>query len=60
MAVSMVTTIKNYSELFCYGVKRDKCERIIGIIELLEQLVPDCFNNTFTTDTGTPKKTLID
>ena len=33
-------------------VKRDQYEKSIAIRELLERLALDCFNNTFSTDTG--------
>ena len=32
----------------------------MGIRELSESLAIDCFKNTFTTDTGTPKNPLLD
>ena len=54
--VDMGMTITNLWKMFCYGVKRYQYEKLMGIRELLEQLAPDCFNNTFSTDTGTPAK----
>ena len=54
--VHMGMTITNCWKLFCYGVKRDCCEKSIGIREFLEQLALDCFNNTFSTDTWYPDK----
>ena len=54
--VAMETTINNSWKLFCYRVKIYNYEKKIGIKELLERLALDCFNNNFSTDTGTPKK----
>ena len=54
----MGMTINNCWKLFCYGVKRDHYDNFIGIRELLEQIAADCFNNPFTTDTGTPAKNI--
>ena len=48
--VSMRMTITNFWKLFPYEVKIDNHEKSIGIIELLEQLTLDCFNNHFSTD----------
>ena len=50
----MGITITNFWKLFCYGVKRDPYDKFIGIREFLERLAFNCFNNTFSTDTGIP------
>ena len=50
----MVTTMTNLWKLFCYGVKRDHNDKLIHIVECLEQLAIDFFNNPFSTDTETP------
>ena len=49
-------TITNFWKLFCYGVKRDCCEKLIGIRAFLERLALHCFNNHFSTDTWYPDK----
>ena len=51
--VAMGMTITNCWKLFLYGVKRDYYDVFIDIRELSERIAADCFNNTFTTDTGT-------
>ena len=48
--------IANCWKLFCYGIKRDHYEKFIGIWEFSVKIAVDYFNNTFTTDTGTPAK----
>ena len=55
-SVDMVMNITNLWKTFRYGVKKDHYDKLIGIRELLERLALDCFNNTFSNDTGTPKK----
>ena len=50
--------ITNFCKLFYSGVKRDHYEKLIGIIELLERLALDCFNNTFSTDTRNTAKNI--
>ena len=52
--VAMGMTMNNCWKLFRYGVKRDHCEKLIGIRELSECLAQDCFNNTFSPDRGNP------
>ena len=44
--------------MFCYGVKRDHYEKLVGIRELSERLAQDCFNNPFSPDRGTPEKNI--
>ena len=51
--VAMGITITNCWKLFRYGVKRNHYNKFMGIRELLERITSDCFNNYFTTDTGT-------
>ena len=48
----MGMTINNCWKLFSSGVKRDHYV-FFGIRELLERLALYCFNNPFSTDTGT-------
>ena len=50
----MGITITNCWKLFRYGVKRDHSEKLIGIREFSERLAQDCFNNNFSSDSGTP------
>ena len=54
----MGITITNFWKLFCFGVKRDHYDKLIGIREFLERLAFNCFNNTFSTDTGIPEKNI--
>ena len=54
----MGMTINNCWELFCYGVKRDHYDKLIGIREFSERLAQDCFNNQFLPDRGTPSKNI--
>ena len=54
----MGMTITNGWKLFRYGVKRDHYEKIIGNREFSEQLSQDCFNNRFSTDSGTQGKNI--
>ena len=56
--IAMGTTITNSWKLFCYGVKTDRYNKFIGIREFLERIAVGCFNNPFTTDTGTPEKNI--
>ena len=56
--VSMGMNITNCWKLFCYGNKRDRYDKFIGIREFWEQLALDCFNNHFSTVTGTPAKNI--
>ena len=58
MSVDMIIAITTFWKLFCYGFKRDYHEKLIGIRELSEQLALYCFNNTFSTDTGTLAKNI--
>ena len=51
-------TITNFRKLFSYGDNREHYEKLIGIRELLKQLALDCFNNPFSTDTGTLEKNI--
>ena len=55
-AVSMGMAITNLWKLFCYGVKRYHCDKLIGIRELSEQLTIYCFSNTFKNHTRIPAK----
>ena len=48
-------TITNIWKPFICGIKRYHYKKLISIREFLEQLDIGCFNNIFTTDTGTPK-----
>ena len=52
----MGMTINNCWKLCRYGVKRYHYCKFIGIGNFLEQLAIDCFNNNFSTYTGTPSK----
>ena len=52
--------IKKLWKPFNYGVKIYHYDTLIGIRKILERLTLDLFNNTFTTNTGTPKKPLLD
>ena len=45
--VAMGITITNCWKLFRYGVKRDHCDKLMGIREFLERIAQDCFNNNF-------------
>ena len=45
----MGMTITNCWKLFCYGVKRDHYDKIIGVRELSEQIAVYCFGNTVIT-----------
>ena len=54
----MGKVIANFWKLFRYGVKRNHYDKFIGITEFLELIATDCFNNTFTTDTGTLEKNI--
>ena len=56
--VALGMTITNFWKLFRYGVKRDHYEKLIGIREFPEPLALDCFNNHFSTDTGTLAKNI--
>ena len=56
--VAMGMTITNFWKLFCYGVKRNHYEKLIVIREFSERLDLDCFNSTFSTDTGNPEKNM--
>ena len=51
-------TITNCWKLFCYGVKRDHYDKLIGTREFLEQLAQDFFNNKFSSDIWTPEKNI--
>ena len=54
----MGMTITNCSKLFCYGVKKDHYDKLIGIIEFSERLDKYCFNNNFSSDRGTQAKNI--
>ena len=54
----MGITITNFWKLFCYGVRRDHYNKLIGIREFLERLALDCFNNNILTDTVTLEKNI--
>ena len=54
----MEINITNLWKLFHYGVKIYHYDKLIGIIYLLERLALDCFNNIFSTDTGTLEKNI--
>ena len=54
----MGMTITNFWKLFHYGVKRNHYDKLICIIEFLERLAQDCFNNPFSPDSGTPAKNI--
>ena len=54
----MGMTITNCWKLFRYGVKRDHYEKLIGIREFSERLAQNCFNNNFSSDSGTPAKNI--
>ena len=56
--VAMGMTITNCWKLFSYGVKREHYDKLIGIIEVLKRLAQDCFNNNFSSDSGTPAKNI--
>ena len=45
-------------EIFRFGVRRYHYEKLVGIREFLEQYYLDCFNNPFSTDTGTLSKNM--
>ena len=49
----MGLTITNCWKLFPYGFMKDHYEKFIGIRELSKQLSKNCFNNTFSSETGT-------
>ena len=54
----MGMTIPNFWKLFCYGVKRNHYDKLIGIREFLERLAKDRFKNHFPPETGTPEKNI--
>ena len=54
----MEITITNCWKLFCYRVKRDNYDKLVVTREFYERLAPDCFSNTFSTDTGTPENNI--
>ena len=54
----MGMNITNCLKLFRYGFKRYRCDNFIGISEFSERLAIDWFSNPFTTDTGTPAKSI--
>ena len=56
--VAMGMTITNCWKLFRDGVKRDHYYKLIGIREFSERLARDCFNNNFSSDSGTPAKNI--
>ena len=57
-AVALGITMTTCWKIFCYRVKRHHFEKNIGIREFSERLALDCFNNTFSTDTGTPENNI--
>ena len=56
--VAMGMTITNCWKLFRCGVKRERYDKLIGIREFSERLAQDCFNNHFSSDSGTPAKNI--
>ena len=54
----MGMNITNCLKLIRYGVKRDHYDKLIGIREFSERLSQDCFNNKFSSDSGTPAKNI--
>ena len=52
----MGMAINRFWKLFHCGFKRDHYAKLIGIRELWEVISIDCFNNTFSTDTGSLAK----
>ena len=52
--VAMGMTITNFWKLFRCGVKREHYDKSIIIREFSEILAQDCFNNHFSSDSGTP------
>ena len=56
--VAMGMAITNCWKLFRYGVKRDHYGKLVGIREFSERLALNCFNNPFSTDTGTTAKNI--
>ena len=58
MTVTMIMTITNFWKLFFSGVKRCHYDKLIGIRELLERLAKYCFNNPFSSDSGTPENNI--
>ena len=56
--VSMGMAITIWWKLFFCGVKRCHYEKLIDIREVLELLDIDCFNNTFSNDTGAPENNI--
>ena len=48
-------TISNFWKLFCYGVKRDHYDKLIGIREFSEIIAQYFFNNKFSYDRGNLK-----
>ena len=57
--VAVGMKINNFWKLFWYGVKKDHYDNFIGIREFSKRIAADCFNNTFTTDTGTLSKNIL-
>ena len=57
-SVAMGMTITNCWKLFLYGVKREHYDKLIGIREFSERIAQDCYNNNFSSDSGTPAKTV--
>ena len=58
ITVAIGMNITNSWKLFCYGVKRDHYDKLIGTRKLLQLLAQYCFNNPFSPDRGTPSKNL--
>ena len=56
--VYMGINITSFWKLFRYGVKRDRCDKLFCIRELLERLAQYCFNDTFSPDIRTPVKNI--
>ena len=52
--VAVGMTITNLWKIFRCGVNRDHYDKSIGIRYFSELLALDCFNDPFSTDTGTP------
>ena len=58
MPVATGMTITNCWKLFRCGVKRYHYDKLIDIRVFSERLAQDCFNNNFSSDSGTPAKNI--
>ena len=54
----MEINITTFWKLFCYGIKRNHYDKLIGIKEFLKQLAQGCFNNNFSPDRGNPSNNI--